>query len=137
MILTDVMDELGTQLETIDGLRVYRYPPDNVQVPAAVLDLPSSIQFDQTYGRGMDRLTLALDVLVGRVHDRSTRGLILPYFDGSGDRSIKQVTEAGTYTAFDSIRVDAADDPFAVWTFAAVEYLAGSFTLDIAGAGTQ
>jgi hypothetical protein len=136
MNLADVMDEVGDLLDQIIGLRVYRYPPDNVAVPAAVVDLPESYAYDETCGRGMDRLSLPVAVLIGKVSDRASRDAIAPYFDGSGSQSVKTVVEAGTpYDSFDTVRVTAADDPFEVWTFGGVSYLAGRFLLDIAGPG--
>lgn len=135
MILSDVMDEIAARLETIPGLRVFAYPPDNVQPDAAIVDMPETYIYDETQRRGMDRMDLPVDVLVGKVSDRASRDRIAPYFDGAGDRSVKTVIEAGTYTTFDSVRVRVADPPFAVWIFAGVSYLAGAFTLDIAGPG--
>ncbi len=35
MNLADVMDQVGDRLETIAGLRVYRYPSDSPAAPAA------------------------------------------------------------------------------------------------------
>lgn len=137
MNLADVMDELAARIDTITGLRVYAYPPDTVQPPAAVVDLPESYTFDATFGRGTDTMTIPVTVLVGKVSDRVSRDAIAPYFDGSGAKSIKQVVEAGTYTAFDSdsVQVRAAADPFEVWTYAGVAYLGGAFRIDIAGQG--
>jgi hypothetical protein len=135
MDIIAVMDEVAAQVDTIAGLRVSAFPPDSITPPAAVLDLPSEIRFDETFGRGMDRITMPLAVVVGKLDARSTRKHILPYFAGAGPKSIKQVVEAGTYTTFDFVRVMADDDPFEVWTIAGVAYLAGAFSLDIAGTG--
>lgn len=137
MNLADAMDEIAAQLDTISGLRVHPFPPDSITPPAAVVDLPESIGFDETYGRGMDKMTIPVTVLVGKAVDRASRDQIAPYFDGSGERSIKTVLEAGTYSAFDaeSLRVRVADDPFEVWTYAGVAYLGGAFRIDVAGQG--
>lgn len=134
--LADVMDEIAAQLVfNIPGLHVYPYPPDNIQPPAAVVDLPETYTYDETYRRGMDSLVLPVAVLVGKVSDRASRDAIAPYFDGAGATSIKTVIESGTHTAFDTVRVTAADDPFEVWTMAGVAYLAGAFRLEITGQG--
>lgn len=94
MNLADVMDQIGDRIDTIDGLRVYRYPPDNVQVPAAVVTYPEDYTFDATYGRGMDRLTLPVIVMVGRVSDRKSRDQLAAYCDGSGEKSLKAAIES-------------------------------------------
>lgn len=56
MNLGEVMDEIGDRLDTIAGLRVYRFPPDNVQPPAAVVTYPDSYMYHQTFRNGMDRI---------------------------------------------------------------------------------
>lgn len=134
MDLGAVMDEVGDQLDTIEGLRVYRYPPDNVQVPAAVVTYPETITYDETMRRGMDRYPdLAVVVMVGRVSDRASRDHIALYADGAGARSVKAVVEAHDYVSCDSVRVTGAE--FDIVKVAAVEHLAATFTLDIAGTG--
>lgn len=127
------MDEVGDALDTIDGLRVYRYPPDSVSVPSAVVAYPETYNYDSTLGRGMDRMTLPVVVMVGKVSDRASRDRIAAYADGDGDRSVKAVVEAGTYTACDKPRVQ--DVEFDVLLMAGIEYLAATFNIDIAGTG--
>lgn len=133
MILGDVMDALAVRLDTIAGLRVHAYPPDTIAPPAAVVTYPGAIDFDGTYGRGMDSLELPVIVLVGKVSDRASRDAISRYADGSGSASIKAVLESGTYTAFDSIRVSKCT--FDVIAIGAVEYLAATFTVSLTGSG--
>lgn len=133
MDLGAVMDEIGDQLDTITGLRVYRYPPGSVQVPAAVVTYPETYSYDETMRRGMDRIVLPVVVMVGAVSDRSSRDKIAAYADGAGARSIKTVVEAHTYEACDSVRVQGAE--FDIVSMASVEYLAATFTIDIAGTG--
>lgn len=133
MNIVDVMDQVATQLATITGLRVTAYPPDNVQVPAAVVSWPDSYTYDETYRRGMDRLTLPVLVLVQRTPDRVARSALAIYCNGSGSSSIKAVLESGTYTAFDSLRVESV--AFDVVTFAGTDYTAATFSIDVVGSG--
>ena len=133
MNLGEVMQAVADRIDTIAGLRVYAYPPDTVNAPAAVVTYPDTYTYDATYGRGMDRLELPVVVLIGKVSDRASRDNLSRYVDGSGAASIKQVLESGTYTAFDSCRVTGAE--FDVIAIGAVEYLAATLTLDIAGQG--
>lgn len=105
MILADVMQEIADRLDTIDGLRVYGYPADQIQPPAAAVTYPESVDFDSTFQRGMDRIPdLPVIVLVAKPWDRSTRDQIAAYIDGSGASSVKAVLENGdrpdtTFTA--------------------------------------
>lgn len=133
MNLVDVYEQLGTQLDTIPGLRVYPYPTDAVQEPAAVLGLPGTVSFDLTYQRGGDRLTVPCSVLVGRVVDRDTLTQLGPFLSGSGSSSVKRVLEAGVYTAFDFVWVETAvGGTFEVGN---VSYYGAAFSLNVVGPG--
>lgn len=134
MNLAAVMDQVGDRLDQIAGLRVFRYPPDKLPPPAAVVSYPETYTFDQTYGRGMDRLTLPVVIVEGKVSDRATRGRLAEYADGSGPRSVKAIVEGGSYTAFDSVRVASID--FDAVTIGGTDYMAAVFDLDIAGQGS-
>ena len=133
MIVSDVMDEVATLLGTISGLRVTAWPPDEIQVPAAVVGYPE-IDFDGTYARGMDRFELPVFVAVGKVSTRAARNKVTPYMDGSGDLSVKAALETGPYTAFHTLHVTriAPAEPL---TVGAVEYLSIEFTCIITGSG--
>lgn len=134
MNLGAVMQEIADRIDTITGLHVYAYPPDSINPPAALVGYPDTYSFDETYGRGMDRISdLPVIVAVGKVSDRATRDQITQYVDGSGATSIKTVVESGTYSEFDTVRVTGV--VFDVVTIAAVDYLGATFTLDIAGQG--
>jgi len=128
-----VMDEVGDQLDTIDGLRVYRYPPSDVAVPAAVVTYPETYSYVMTMRRGGDQMTLPVVVMVGKVSDRSARDRIAEYAAGSGARSVKTVVEAHSYESCDSVAVTEVE--FDVVSMAGVEYLAATFNLDVAGTG--
>lgn len=133
MNLADVMQAVADRLDTIDGLRCFGYPPGTVSPPAAVVSYPDTYTYDETYGRGMDRLKLPVVVVVGKVSDRSARNQLGAYVDGSGTSSVKVVLESSTYTAFDSVRVESVE--FDMVSIAGVDYMAALFTLDIAGSG--
>lgn len=135
MDLGDVMDEVGTKLATITGLRVFAYPVATLTPPGVVIGYPESITYDETYGRGMDRMNPSAYVVVGRPTDRSTRDAIAPYVAGSGASSVKAALETGTNTAYHTLRVVKAD--FDVITIGGTDYLAAVFELDIAGAGSS
>ena len=134
MNLNAVMDAIGDRLGIIAGLRIYDYPADKIAAPAAVLGLPDDITYDDAYGRGMDRMSLPLLLVVGRGSDRVARDDLAAYASGSGTRSIKQVLESGTYVAFDTLRVTRVE--FDSLRIAGVDHLAALFDLDIAGSGS-
>lgn len=133
MDIAAVMDEIADQLGTIAGLRVHAAPPGSIQPPAAVVSFPERIDFDATYGRGMDTLKLPVVLAVGRPTERSTRDAIAGYCAGSGSASVKAVLEEGVYAEFDTVRVASVD--FDVITIGAVDYMAAVFSLEISGTG--
>lgn len=134
MNLADVMDEIATRLDTLAGLRVFAHPPGSVTPPAAIVAYPETYTFDATYGRGMDRLTLPVVLVVGKASDRAARDALAAYVDGSGASSIKALIEGGTYTTFHTVRVNGVEfDPI---TIGGTEYIAALFDLDIAGQGS-
>lgn len=136
MNLTDVMKEIATQLDTIVGLRVAEYPDGPINPPCAVVCMPADpgIEFDDAYGRGSDHMTIPVVVMVGGSSTRTAWPALAVYCNGTGSSSVKAVIEAGTYTAFDSVRV--ASVAFDVWTNGASEYPAAIFSLDITGSGS-
>lgn len=133
MNLADVMDELAAALGEIAGLRVFPYWADRVTPPAAVIAWPEPLTYDHTARRGSDRMTVPVIVLVGKVDSRTARDRLAAYADGAGDTSVKTVLERHTFTALDSLRVQQCE--FSVMTVAGVEYLAGTFDVDIVGKG--
>lgn len=136
MNLFAVMAEIATRLERIDGLRVHAHRPDRITPPAAFPDLPEKIDYDGTYGRGMDSVTVPVNVLVGKVSDRKSQEAIAAYVAGSGPRSFKSTLDAKStddYESCDDLRVRAVT--FAVFTIAGVDYLAASFDVDVTGSG--
>ncbi len=133
MDLAAVMDAIGDRLDMIDGLRVHKFPVGSVSPPAAVLSYPDEYEYDSTYARGMDRMSLPVFVVVGKASERTARDRLAAYVNGSGASSVKQVLESGSYVAFDVVVVKSAD--FDVVRIADVDYLAAVFDLDVAGRG--
>jgi hypothetical protein len=135
MIVKDVMQEIADRVDTIDGLRVHAYPAATIVPPAAVVAYPDSYDFDGTYGRGMDSMSLSVVVWVGKALERTTRDRISAYLDGSGTSSLKEVLESDdTYSSFDVLRVVSAK--LDVFTMNGADYLVAVFDLDISGQGS-
>lgn len=134
MNLATVMGSLATALDTINGLRIYGYVPDAIQVPAAIVAWPEDLEFDVTGARGMDRYTVPVMVVVSDVTARTAPALLSPYVAGSGAKSIKAVLEAATPNGYDSLRVMSARvEPI---TFGATDYVTATFAVDVVGPGT-
>ncbi|TCO64950.1 hypothetical protein [Actinocrispum wychmicini] len=136
MNLAAVMDEVGSKLEKVPGLRVRAYNADSVAPPAAIVLLPEEITYDETYARGSDSMTLIVDVLVGKASDRASRTTLAEYADGSGVKSIKRTvdnSDSNRYRSCDTVTVRKCEFPVA--SMGGIEYLMASFHVDITGPG--
>lgn len=125
--LTDVMDQIGTALATIDGLRVFDFPPNSAQPPFAFVDMPESIEYDLSMARGNDRATYPVVVAVAAVVDRSARDAIAVYAAASGAASVKAVLDAAAIGS--SRRVESVE--FRPVTIASGTYAAAIFNVDV------
>lgn len=132
--LDDVMDELAARGGKIPGMRPFGYPTDNAQPPALIVGFPAApLQFDETYGRAADRMTVPVWVLVGKPTDRSSRDMLARYVAGSGSHSVKAALETGEPAAFDSCHVLTVE--FDVVELAGTPCLTAKFDVDVVGEG--
>lgn len=140
MNINDVMDAIADRLDTIDRIagRVFPYPADKVEAPAAVVSYPTGgIEFDATYGRGTDMIRgMTVTVVEGKVSSRDARDRMAPFVAGSGPLSVKGVLEATSVEPmpWDDLHVLSVD--FVIVTIAGTDYLGAEFKIDIAGPGT-
>lgn len=127
------MDELGTALESIPDLRVTPYFASTINPPMAVVSWPTRYEYDTTFVRGADTLDFPISVFVGKVDVRTSRDLLSRYSNGSGAYSVKSVIEGYDYTMIHSVRVVSVE--FGVITVAGVDFLAGTFRVNVIGRG--
>jgi hypothetical protein len=137
--LLAVMTEVDTRLRTITALRTTSIGTDSaVSVPAAVQYLPDRIDFDQTAGRGSDKINdLIVVVFVGRANMRNAVKAITPYLAGSGAKSIKAKLDhsvAAPYTSCFDFQVVYAEIDYSAM-IGSVNYLAALFHCNITGSG--
>lgn len=133
MILKSVMQDIGRRLDTINPLRTQSYESDEINPPAAFVNLPSNIDYQTTYGSGVNAIRLEITILVSKSDARIRLEQIAPYADSEGAKSVAEVLETGTYIAFDSIQV--LSSRFDVITIAGVDYLACIFQVEVIGSG--
>lgn len=128
--LRDVQTGLSGALGTILGLRVYDFPSDRVEPPAAVLSLPET-PYDVTLGGRSDEWTFPLWILVAKADDKASYGEMVDYLEADGPKSIRAVIEADRTLggACDTVAVIRARPLFA--TVAGTEFLAVEFTLEV------
>jgi hypothetical protein len=133
MDLAAVMAEMGTKLDAIPGLNVKPYTADNITAPAAIVELPDTYTFDETFGRGSDSMSLMVTVAVAKVDAKNAHTQLAKYANGSGTYSVKAALEAGSNSAYDTLRVSGIT--FGQVKFASVAYLAAIFSVDVFGSG--
>lgn len=128
--LEGVQTGLADALRTIAGLRVYDFPSDRVEPPAAVLSLPET-PYDVTLGGRSDELTFPLWVLVAKADDKAAYKEMIQYLEPEGTKSIRAVVEADRTLggACDTVAVVNARPLFA--TVGGTEFLAVEFTLEV------
>lgn len=127
--LNGLMDALGVALATIPGLRVQDYPASSISPPAAVVGLPSILEYDATMGRGFDHVVVPVTLLVGMASDRSARDALSAYLAGTGASSVKAALDGKLSGAVSSARVMGASVD--VITLAGNDYLGATFDVDI------
>lgn len=121
--LATVMDNIGTALGTVSGLRVFDFPPQQATPPFAFVDLPETIEYDLTMRLASNRYTLKVYVGVGNQLDRNARDAIAAY---AAPSSIKAAIEGiGSY-----VRVTQAT--FSQIGLAGASYPGVVFTVDVA-----
>lgn len=91
--ITELRAGIKTNLATINGLRVSDYQPDNINPPVAIV-FPVSLNYDETFHRGMQTYTFAVQVIVGRVSERTGQSTIDSYCSSTGTNSIKLAIES-------------------------------------------
>ncbi|WP_433117101.1 hypothetical protein [Micromonospora sp. CA-246542] len=136
MKLDDVMDGIARRIKDLGGLQVHAQPPKTIIPPAAVVSYPETIEYDATYGRGMDRISgLSVWLVVGKVTDRSARDALAAYAADTGAKSVKLALEddSDEDRPWDDLHVASAE--FDILTIAGIDYIAAGFTLNLACQG--
>lgn len=135
MKLKLVMDEVAAAAQEIVGLRLTAWPPGTVQPPGGAVSYPESIDYDQTYGRGMDKINnLPLILVAGKATERAARDTVSAWCAGSGEASVKHNLERRGWSSCDDVSV--TECRFDVISIGGVDYLAAFFSLVVVGSGT-
>lgn len=130
MTIQQMRDGLGTNLQTISGLRVSEEIPDQVNPPQAVISL-STVEFDQAFGQGLTIYRFLVTLIASRASDRSAQ-IRLDGYCSNGSDSVKLAIESDktlSGAAFD-VRVTEMGN---IGTISLDEsmYLAAEFSVDV------
>lgn len=136
MDLFAVMAETAVALRTLPGPpRVFEWDRGAVSGNSMVVALPDEIVFDLTYGRGQDKFSdMIIMLLIPRGDERSARKVMGPFVAGSGASSVKAKLDGYTWTTCHrQIVTRCSFDE--VQDRGGVSYLAAMFHTDVYGTG--
>jgi hypothetical protein len=91
--ISELRAGIKANLATISGLRVSDFQPDNINPPVAIV-FPITVNYDDTFQRGMQTYTFSVQVIVGRQSERSGQNSIDAYCSSTGASSIKLAIES-------------------------------------------
>jgi hypothetical protein len=91
-VLTNLKAGLATNLATITGMRTSTQIPEQPQPPVAIITL-NTINYDTTFGRGLDEYSFTVTVIVSRADGRNAQNLLDPYVASTGTLSVKSAIE--------------------------------------------
>jgi hypothetical protein len=103
--ITALRDGIVKNLSTIYGLRTSAYIPDNPNPPIAIVQL-NRVQYHQDFKRGMTEYNFTIQVIVGKVDDRTAQSNLDSYCASTGNNSISLAVESDrtlSGNAFDCI----------------------------------
>jgi hypothetical protein len=93
MSIADMRTGIGNNLRNnIPGLRVAETIPDSPNPPQAIIGL-DSVDYDQSFQRGMTLYNFTISVLAGRVSERNAQARLDSYID-PGSATIKNAIES-------------------------------------------
>lgn len=124
-----LMDAIGARLQSIAGLRVSDFVPQSVTPPAAVVQFPRTIEYDQTLAGGSALYEIPVLVVVGAVSDRASRDALVPYLDQDGPSPVKTALEGDLGLGVSAVitRVEGVGG----YTFSGTEYLGATIILEV------
>jgi hypothetical protein len=91
--MSAIRTALASKIGTISGLRTAATVPDQVSPPIAVI-IPERVTYDEAYARGLVVYTFIVQVVVGKVSERSAQNRLDGFVNPTGTTSIKAAIEA-------------------------------------------
>ena len=129
--ITELREGLAANLATIPGLRTAATIPDNPNPPIAIVQL-TRVQYHQDFKRGMTEYNFAVQVVVGRVDERSAQQRLDLYCSSTGDYAIGLAVESDRTLggkAFDCIVTEMTN--YGSVLISDVTYLAAEFNVRV------
>lgn len=103
--IAELRQGIATNLATISGLRVSEFIPDNPNPPIAIVQFDRA-QYHLDMGNGMTEYSFIVQLIVGRVDERTAQRNLDAYCSSSGSSSVLLGVESNrtlSGKAFDTI----------------------------------
>lgn len=129
--ISELRDGIAANLATISGLRVSATIPDNPNPPIAIVQL-TRVQYHQDFKRGMTEYNFSVQVVVGKVDERSAQTNLDAYCSSTGSSSIILAVESDRSLggkAFDAIVTEVSN--YGSVTISDIIYLAAEFNVRV------
>ena len=129
--ITELREGIATNLATIPGLRTAATIPDNPSPPIAIVSL-NRVQYHQDFKRGMTEYDFSVQVIVGRVDERTAQRNLDSYCSSTGDYAIGLAVESDRTLggkAFDCIVTEMTN--YGSVLISDVTYLAAEFNVRV------
>lgn len=131
-----VFTGLRNNAGAIVGLNVFEFAPDSI-TPPVFFPHDVEIDWDQTFGRGMDAFTITARLLVAKADDRAGQKTLKGYLAGSGSLSLKQALQADKTLggACDALHVKSVRG-YGVYEHNAQHFYGAEFSIYVIGQGS-
>lgn len=91
--IAELRQGIATNLATISGLRVSEFIPDNPNPPIAIVQFDRA-QYHLDMGNGMTEYSFVVQLIVGRVDERTAQRNLDAYCSSSGSSSVLLAVES-------------------------------------------
>jgi len=129
--ITELREGIAANLATIPGLRTAATIPDNPNPPIAIVQL-NRVQYHQDFKRGMTEYDFSVQVIVGRVDERTAQRTLDAYCSSTGESAIGLAIESNRTLggkAFDCIVTEMTN--YGSVLISDVTYLAAEFNVRV------
>ena len=130
--VTSIRNGIGDNLANISSLTVFKFVPDFIEPPTAVVGVVENIEYDTTIQRGADKYEIPVFVYVSRLDAQDSQETLDSYLASSGSESIKAQVESDVTLggSANSCRVIEANE-VGVYTVNSIDYLGVEFTVEV------
>jgi hypothetical protein len=129
--LAAVKTGIAAALNTLDGVRAHAITPDQVHVPAILLD-PREVDFRTAFGRGHELWTIDARVLVATVNNSAAQKARDSYFGGihvvyDAIKTYPPLHDGSVAASAEVVRAER----FNAWKFDEITYLGVQVVLEV------